>query len=306
MIQDKVRIIVKGEDRTDSIRSWSQSSGKFHITFQNGKTYSYNESNVEIKRPVQPDGNTAHHRFEYLKQIAKTVGLQDQRSGNILANRYDKIDLTYEKSILSSFLTGKLHNQDQAKRSRVFYPFGFNLSQKKAIDKALGNTLSIIEGPPGTGKTQTILNIIANAIMRNESIAVVSSNNSATANILEKLHDHQVSFIAAYLGNTENKAKFIETQEQLPIMDSWLMSKEEKQSSYHSMYNLSITLSDMLKKKNELSRIRQELDALSTEYSHFCNYCPYTDKQINQYLRPAKSSVAAFELWLVIEKYVER
>ena len=44
----------------------------------------------------------------------------------------------------------------------------------------------LLYGPPGTGKTQTILNIIANAIMHNENIAVVSSNNSATKNIIDK------------------------------------------------------------------------------------------------------------------------
>lgn len=62
----------------------------------------------------------------------------------------------------------------------TIFPFGFNISQKQAVDKALENNLSIIEGPPGTGKTQTILNIIANAVIRGESVAVVSSNNSAT------------------------------------------------------------------------------------------------------------------------------
>ena len=44
---------------------------------------------------------------------------------------------------------------------QVLFPFGFNISQKNATEKALRNNASIIEGPPGTGKTQTILNIIA-------------------------------------------------------------------------------------------------------------------------------------------------
>ena len=40
--------------------------------------------------------------------------------------------------------------------------------------------------PNGTGKTQTILNIIANAVLNGQSVAVVSSNNAATKNVYEK------------------------------------------------------------------------------------------------------------------------
>lgn len=45
--------------------------------------------------------------------------------------------------------------------------------------------ISVIEGPPGTGKTQTILNIIANIVMEGKNVAIVSNNNSATRNVLE-------------------------------------------------------------------------------------------------------------------------
>ncbi|MEK4355646.1 AAA domain-containing protein [Paenibacillus sp. FSL M7-1455] len=46
------------------------------------------------------------------------------------------------------------------------YSFRYNLSQRTALDQALKSAISIVEGPPGTGRTQTILNILADlAIM---------------------------------------------------------------------------------------------------------------------------------------------
>lgn len=60
--------------------------------------------------------------------------------------------------------------------------------------------ISIIEGPPGTGKTQTILNIIANLICQNKTIAMLSNNNSATQNVFEKLSSSGFDFICATLG----------------------------------------------------------------------------------------------------------
>ncbi|MDZ4938556.1 AAA family ATPase, partial [Clostridium perfringens] len=53
--------------------------------------------------------------------------------------------------------------------------FRYNLSQRAALEQALKSTISIIEGPPGTGKTQTILNILANlAVMQGKIGSLVT------------------------------------------------------------------------------------------------------------------------------------
>ena len=80
----------------------------------------------------------------------------------------------------------------------------------------------MIEGPPGTGKTQTILNLIANLLYHDKSVAIVSNNNSAINNVLEKLSDFHIAdfvngginlgSICAMLGKKENKENFITNQ----------------------------------------------------------------------------------------------
>ncbi|MDR1870193.1 MAG: AAA family ATPase [Treponema sp.] len=302
---DKLQIIVKGEDKTDSVRAWSENDGRIDITYSSGKIYSYNTNNVQFKRSVL-SYDTPSKCFEYLKRIAQTVGLQDPRTGNILANRYDKIGFLDEECMLSSFLTGKLNKVKKPSPIATIYPFGFNMSQKAAVDNALESPLTIVEGPPGTGKTQTILNIIANAVMRGESVAVVSSNNSATANVQDKLKKYQVDFIAAYLGNSDNKAKFIESQKPLPNMNTWKLSAEIRKSIFNSIKNLYSELNVMLTKKNELSILRHKFDELELEYKHFCEYCAINDDLLLRYLKPAADSSSALELWLFCEKYIKR
>jgi len=125
----------------------------------------------------------AQTTFKYLKAIADAVGLKSDEGKNILSDSYDRISFIPEYAILSNYLN-ETQPADCFPSSPIeIFPFGFNLSQKEAVNNAFANPLSIIEGPPGTGKTQTILNIIANAIMRGQSVAVVSSNNSATKNV---------------------------------------------------------------------------------------------------------------------------
>jgi superfamily I DNA and/or RNA helicase len=304
MLQDKVKIIVKGKDKTDTIRSWSRNGDKINIIYSDGKAYSYNKSSIQFKYSVLYDESVLNC-FNYFKQISKVTGLKDPNGKNILLSHYEKIDFLSEECMLAAFLTGELQNTYQSVQSNFIYPFGFNLSQKEAVDNALTNPLTIIEGPPGTGKTQTILNIISNAVMRGKSVAVVSSNNSATANVLEKLKKYDVDFIAAYLGNSDNKQEFIESQKPLPKLVNWKLSNEQEFKIKQSIQSLNISLNEMLRKKNKLSQSRQELDALELEYKHFAEYCNYSDDFVSLYLKPTTSS-ETLELWSLCEKYIER
>lgn len=205
--------------------------------------------------------------FEYLKNIAVETGLK-VNNHNILAAHYDKINFIRDDSVLASFLSGERNTQSKIEKGTAIYPFGFNLSQKRAVENALNCDISVIEGPPGTGKTQTILNIIANAVMRGESVAVVSNNNSATENVFDKLKKNGVEFIAAPLGCTDNKNVFISGQNtQLPDMSQWV----EKPSKL-MMSGLIAELDAKLKLKNELSFLMTEEDALKKEKVHFDDY----------------------------------
>jgi len=76
MLKDKI-IIVKGEDKTNSISTLNERDGKIHITYQDGQTYSYNKKNVQIIYSALTNG-TALKRFNYLKRIAQTNKLRNR------------------------------------------------------------------------------------------------------------------------------------------------------------------------------------------------------------------------------------
>lgn len=66
--------------------------------------------------------------------------------------------------------------------------FSLNSAQKNAIKKSLHNPLTVITGPPGTGKSQVVLNIIANAVYQNKTVLFASKNNKAVDVVIEKLN----------------------------------------------------------------------------------------------------------------------
>ncbi|MDR0559297.1 MAG: DNA2/NAM7 family helicase, partial [Prevotellaceae bacterium] len=297
------QIIIKGEDKTNEIKDWSYVGNEIKITFRNDKTYHYKRGVKIIPSALLTE--SAKQRFEYLKHIATAVSLENEQVGNILANQYNKIDFVSSESVLSDFLTEKLSCYNKQYLSSTVYPFGFNESQKNAVEKALTNKLSIIEGPPGTGKTQTILNIIATAVMRGESVAVVSSNNSATKNVLEKLEKYKVNFIAAYLGSRENKQAFIDEQKNksFPNFAEWNLSAEKQNKVDIKLKSLFEKLNEKLQRKNELSHLKQELDAIELEYKHFENNFQNINPNLLTRFFENKNSDTILEIWLYLENY---
>lgn len=216
-------------------------------------------------------------RFSYFRDLAHIDPLLGTDGVPILGKRFDKINFIRDDSILSVYLRGQPFKNKTPSFQAIYYPFGFNISQKQAVEYALNNRLSVIEGPPGTGKTQTILNIIANIVMRGQSVAVVSSNNSATENVEEKLKKYGVDFICAFLGSAANKGTFLLDQKKIPDLSKWKLKEGEWQQISGALRDLQKSLEDNLQKKNELSKLKLSLDSIQVEQQHFYTYYKETN-----------------------------
>ncbi|MEG1525824.1 MAG: AAA domain-containing protein, partial [Clostridia bacterium] len=181
------------------------------------------------------------------------------------------------------------------------FPFGGNASQFHAVSAALENQISVIQGPPGTGKTQTILNIIANLLATGKTVLVVSNNNSAAENVLEKLSDpkNSLGFLAAPLGNAENKAAFIQGQTGLyPKLSEWKQSQERQVELKSRVTALSAELSELFAKQERLAAAKQEQSALALEMKYFADYCKETGiGDAGETLRRNLKSQRLMQLW---------
>ncbi|XP_039008396.1 DNA-binding protein SMUBP-2-like isoform X2 [Hibiscus syriacus] len=80
----------------------------------------------------------------------------------------------------------------------TFTPFNKNLdhSQKDAILKALSSKdVFLLHGPPGTGKTTTVVEIILQEVKRGSKILACAASNIAVDNIVERLATHRVKLV---------------------------------------------------------------------------------------------------------------
>lgn len=254
------------------------------------KVYGKREITFEQSCLKNPD---AHNVFEYLKRLADKVSVTDEEDSSFLSGQYARMTCVTPSSVLAKYLSPTALNSPQHGPMPIF-PFGLNLSQKAATERALTEQISVIEGPPGTGKTQTILNIIANAVMNGKTVAVVSNNNAATANVLEKLQKYGVDFIAAYLGNKGNKEKFFAEQTHTyPDMTTWLMNATGYDAVKKALEVSGTELREMLEAKNEVAALKQELAALLVEKEYFKTYYNETNEGIAPYRSLSQHSTTA-------------
>ncbi|MCC6837848.1 MAG: AAA family ATPase [Bacteroidia bacterium] len=77
---------------------------------------------------------------------------------------------------------------------------GLNQSQNEAVKKILSaKDIAIIHGPPGTGKTTTLVQAIRQTLMTEKQVLVCSPSNTAVDLLTEKLHREGISVLR--LGN---------------------------------------------------------------------------------------------------------
>ena len=166
--------------------------------------------------------------FGYLSLLSD-ISTIDSGDGAItsLRQKYDNVKYLFKGSLLASYCHPETYKSEEQHCPLMIFPFGCNESQYEAVRNALENRISTIQGPPGTGKTQTILNIVANLLLYNKTCLIVSNNNSAVNNVVEKLSlpKYGLDFLVATLGRMENKEKFINSQsEEWPDLSSWKTS----------------------------------------------------------------------------------
>ncbi len=85
-----------------------------------------------------------------------------------------------------------LMGQQPPEFSHTFHELEFasplNPSQQEAVQFALAaDDLAIIHGPPGTGKTTTVVELIVQAVARGDRVLACAPSNTAVDNLLERL-----------------------------------------------------------------------------------------------------------------------
>ncbi|WAM09798.1 AAA domain-containing protein [Mycoplasmopsis cynos] len=131
----------------------------------------YDFSNINIYKDIETNITTILNSAFFEELVNPTKGLDSDISQINDKNINEKIDIASQYKTLDS-----------------------DSSQEVAIQNAINNKSFILQGSPGTGKSQTITNIITELISRGKKILFVAEKNAALQvvyNNLKKIDLHK-------------------------------------------------------------------------------------------------------------------
>ena len=105
-----------------------------------------------------------------------------ESSGN---NSYTKPN--YFKDELFETHKAKAKNLTGDDDFSVFFPLPFNKEQKQIYENYLKNRLTVVTGPPGTGKSHTIVNILCSLLAQGKRVLVTAQTDKALESLLDKI-----------------------------------------------------------------------------------------------------------------------
>ena len=82
-------------------------------------------------------------------------------------------------------------------------PLVCNQSQEETLERLRRDPLTVVTGPPGTGKTQLVVNAVANAWLDGDKVLVTSTNNGAVDVAVERAEKDVIGGLLVRTGNRD-------------------------------------------------------------------------------------------------------
>ena len=206
-----------------------------------------------------------------------TIGLSNE-----LARLEDYGDWDIRYSVLWKFIH-KQFEKHAPYEKEILEVLPLNGEQEKAVRSALSADVTLIAGPPGTGKTQVVANLIINAAIAGQNVLFTSKNNNAVDVVVKRVNslNKDLPLILRYEKSAKQcvsdyaqqweKAK----QKGISLPESFNAYKKIA-ASYRSKQMQKIQI---VENRNKLDDLEQKVCAIRDEYQQLIGVL--TENEIN-------------------------
>jgi very-short-patch-repair endonuclease len=131
-----------------------------------------------------------------------TLGLESE-----LKQLAGKDERALTGTALGAWLTGTMPPAETVDQDPLLEVLPMNSEQREAVRSALGAPLTVVTGPPGTGKSQVVTNLLVNAAWRGKKVLFASKNNKAVDVVEARVNGLGNRPVLLRMGSKEYQAK---------------------------------------------------------------------------------------------------
>lgn len=131
-----------------------------------------------------------------------------------LRQLYKNNDALRKQSALRAYVQGSNQGLQNKKQPSILEISTLNEQQEDAVTKGLQAPLTVVTGPPGTGKTQVVTALIASAVYHNQTVLFASNNNMPVDGVYQRLGTSMKS-LGNWTMRLGNQAKTEECEKQI-------------------------------------------------------------------------------------------
>jgi len=236
------------------------------------------EENAELIKDLITKNNPEYNGVDdmpYVMALSRDFTINLDEEYNAILKMYEDNTVTYPIKAFFGDLT------DKPRRIKNYplalYNDKVNLDQLLVIHNGLKYPVLYVQGPPGSGKTNTILNTVVTAFFNNKTVLISSYNNHPVDEIYQKLSHlkykgDDIPFPIIRLGNSEKLKDAIKQirllfkiTSSMQVFDSSLNRKKTYEE------HKTKALSDLLRKYEEKLDLSERKEMIKTMLSSSSN-----------------------------------
>jgi AAA domain/Caspase domain len=195
------------------------------------------ELRLKEVEPLQPDKLSVDLRLQPPAAGARNVALvfeAPEKSAATAGLVTDLKEMIDKRGSIATTALGTLSGGGASPTSAdvaIVAPYALNEAQEDVIRSAMTRHLTVATGPPGTGKSQLVANLVATAVTAGHSVLVASTNNQAVDEVVRRC-DSIMPGLALRTGNQAERQREADALEKLL---SWRGDHADPATSWHTL-----------------------------------------------------------------------
>jgi len=178
-----------------------------------------------------------------------------------------------ESTTLGQWLTGRTIASPTMGEAALLEVLPLNSEQREAVMRGLTNPLTVITGPPGTGKSQVVASLLINAAWQGKKVLFASKNNKAVDVVEDRVNSLGPRPILLRLGRGEYQRRLSE------YLTSLLASSSTDEDKEHYEHHLTIQngleerflycekeITSIVADRNEIDKLEQAARSTEDEF----------------------------------------